>query len=201
MPSETSNNRLWRKDRLVLALIVALFILPLMLAWVLAGQWRPAGAAHHGELLTPARPVSYFQALEPGGSELDRAYLQEKWTLVYMSAAAGCDESCRQALYKIRQIRLALGREMGRVQRLWLTAEMPDATLAAWRRQEHADVAVGVADAHTRGFFAQAFSDTANGYIYLIDPLTNLVMRYPAQGDPQGMLKDLKRLLKLSKIG
>lgn len=197
------SNHFLRTDRITLILIMAVFILPLISAWILVGQWRPEGKAHHGELLVPARPISHFQVLEQDGKELNRAYLQGRWTLMYMGTTVDCDASCQQGLYKIRQIRLALGKEMPRVQRLLLMTEMPDASLGTWLQQEHAGMAVGVADASTRDFFARAFSHTgiADGWIYLIDPLTNLVMRYPAQTNPRDILKDVKHLLKLSKIG
>lgn len=192
-----------RKDRIILVLIMGAFILPLMSAWILVGQWRPDSKAHHGELLLPARPVAHFQALDVDAAELTHAYLDGHWTMVYMGAQPDCNESCRQGLYKIRQVRLALGKEMDRVQRLLLMAKMPDAVLTKWLQQEHAGMTVGVADAATRDFLIQAFPGRAiaSGWIYLIDPLSNLVMRYPPESDPQGILKDLKRLLKLSRIG
>jgi hypothetical protein len=34
-----------------------------------------------------------------------------------------------------------------------------------------------------------------------IDPLGNLMMRFPADPEPKRMLKDLERLLKASRIG
>ena len=37
--------------------------------------------------------------------------------------------------------------------------------------------------------------------IFLIDPLANLVMRFDVRADPNGLLQDLKKLLKLSHIG
>ena len=37
--------------------------------------------------------------------------------------------------------------------------------------------------------------------IYIVDPLGNLMMYYPPGADPGGMHKDLKKLLKYSKIG
>ena len=37
--------------------------------------------------------------------------------------------------------------------------------------------------------------------ILLIDPLGNLMMRFPLSDDPKGMLEDIKKLLKLSRIG
>lgn len=38
-------------------------------------------------------------------------------------------------------------------------------------------------------------------YVWLADPLGNLVLRYSINQPPQDLLKDLKRLLRVSKIG
>ena len=38
-------------------------------------------------------------------------------------------------------------------------------------------------------------------YIYLVDPLGNLMMRYPRDPDPAKLVKDLQRLLRYSRIG
>jgi len=38
-------------------------------------------------------------------------------------------------------------------------------------------------------------------HIYMIDPLGNLMMRFPKDVDPSLMAKDIKRLLKVSQIG
>ena len=38
-------------------------------------------------------------------------------------------------------------------------------------------------------------------YLYLIDPRGNLMMRFPATGEPARIRKDLGRLLKASRVG
>ncbi|HEV2700541.1 MAG TPA: hypothetical protein VGV09_02840, partial [Steroidobacteraceae bacterium] len=37
--------------------------------------------------------------------------------------------------------------------------------------------------------------------LYIVDPLGNLMMRYDVRLPPEGLLEDLKRLLRLSQIG
>jgi hypothetical protein len=37
--------------------------------------------------------------------------------------------------------------------------------------------------------------------IYLVDPLGNIVLRYPKDADPTRMKKDITRLLSVSRIG
>src|SRR5439155_993336 len=38
-------------------------------------------------------------------------------------------------------------------------------------------------------------------HIYLLDPLGNLMLRFPGDPDAQGMVKDLTRLLRASRVG
>jgi hypothetical protein len=189
------------RNQVFLLLIVILFVAPLGLAWVLVGHWQPAATSNHGELLNPARPVPHFRMQRPDGRLLPTAYLQDRWTLAYIGAA--CEKRCRQSLYYMRQVRLALGKDMGRVQTLFMQTQAADAALQKWLHQEHALMTTGLVDDQTLDFFTQVFpGETILGeWIYLIDPLGNLLMRYPSEVDPKGILEDLEHLLKYSKIG
>ena len=200
MTPATNRSRLSSRQQFLL--LVALFAAPLLAAWLLVGHWRPAGMTHHGELLDPAQPVAYLRVRQVNGQELNTAYLHGRWTLAYIGA--GCGERCQHGLYNMRQVRLALGKDMGRAQTLLMLSEAPGPELAEWLNREHAAMTVGVADAATLSFFGQAFAGgeaAANSWIYLIDPLGNLVMRYRTDDNPKGILEDLRRLFKYSKIG
>jgi cytochrome oxidase Cu insertion factor (SCO1/SenC/PrrC family) len=191
------------KGRLYLLFIISLFCIPLVLAWVLfLGDWHSEGTVNHGELLTPARPVPVLRVQPTTGPELNRDWLRGRWTLAY-PGDAGCDERCQRGLHNIRQIRLALGKDMVRTQSLFLIAGAPVAEVDDWLRREHATLTAGVADAETLGFFSQAFpGNSATGdWIYVIDPVGNLFIRYHVGADPKDLLKDLRRLLKYSKLG
>jgi cytochrome oxidase Cu insertion factor (SCO1/SenC/PrrC family) len=193
------------KNRLSLLMIIALFVIPLLIAWLLVGRWQPGAMSNHGELLNPARPVPRLDlALSGPGERLDRSYLRGRWTLMYMGADGKCGEVCRNGLYNVRQACLALGKDRVRVQTLFAMTGEPTPELETWLQQEHAVMTRGIADSATRDFFAQAFSDRGarpGDWIYLIDPLGNLVMRYRVENNPKGILDDMKHLLKLSKIG
>lgn len=189
------------KNRLFLVFIIALFAVPLLVAWLLVGHWQPAATRNHGELLNPVRPLMQFAATEVDGAELDSRYLHGRWTLVY-PAGSDCGQDCRTSLYDMRQVRLALGKDIDRLQTLLLLPQAPSAELSAWLAQEHTQTTQAIAAAPTTDFFVQAFPDAAIGDgLYLLDPLGNLVLRYRADVDPRDILKDIKHLLKLSKIG
>ena len=191
----------WRR-RLFLLLVITCFALPLVTAWLLVDRWRPAASAQHGELLDPARPLDLrFDPMESG--HVDHAALRGHWVLVYLGSAGQCDSGCQTALYDMRQVRLALGKDMNRVVTLLLLDEMPEDGLRRWLTAEHAAMLLGSADAKTQNSLSEAFGQPGQpgDWVYLLDPLGNLLMRYPVTVDPGGMLKDLKRLLRLSKIG
>ena len=189
----------WRR-RLYLLFIVACFAVPLAAAGWLSGRWTPGHTVQHGELLHPARPLTdlRFTSLD-GRSTALRGY----WTLLYTGSARGCDARCHTALYDLRQVRLALGKEMGRVETVLLLDALPDASLRQWLVGEHAAMTVGVDEASLQHRLKEAFArtDATGDWIYLIDPLGNLLMRYPVTVEPRGILKDLQRLLKWSQIG
>jgi cytochrome oxidase Cu insertion factor (SCO1/SenC/PrrC family) len=190
------------RNRAFLLSIIALFGLPLALAWLLVGYWQPNSTVNHGELLTPAQPVSQLQIRQRNGQELTTDFLKGHWTLAYL--AADCDESCKKSLYDMRQVRLALGKDMERVQTLYIHTEVLDSDLRTWLKQQHPGLLDGIADAQTLDFFQHVFPGQATGFgewIYMIDPLGNLFIRYDTDGDPKGILEDLERLLKYSKIG
>jgi len=42
---------------------------------------------------------------------------------------------------------------------------------------------------------------SARKHIYVVDPLGNLILRFPEDADPKRMIKDMSRLLKYSRVG
>lgn len=191
----------WRQ-RLFLLLVIACFALPLVAAWLLVDRWRPAGSVQHGELLDPAHPLDLRFALAEK-NRVDNATLQGRWGLIYLGSAEQCDSRCQTALYDMRQVRLALGKDMSRVVTLLLLDAMPENELRQWLTTEHVAMLLGLAGTKTRNSLPEAFGQPglSSDWIYLLDPLGNLLMRYPVTVDPSGILKDLRRLLRLSEIG
>jgi hypothetical protein len=173
-----------RRGRLKLVLLGLLFLLPVAAGWLV--WWldlAPGVAGNYGTLLSP-RPL----ALAP------LAPLKGKWVLVQLDGGA-CDAGCEGKLYFMRQVRRAQGREMQRIERLWLVtdAAQPRAELLA------AIEGTRIARAGAPGDFPAEKSATE--HIYLVDPLGNLMMRFPRDPDPARVIKDLKQLLRASRFG
>lgn len=179
--------------------IFLLFFVPLAIAAVLYFQtdWRPGARGNHGELVIPPVPTPAISLPMPGGEHTDEEFLRHHWSLVYL-ARSPCGEDCREALYNGRQMRLALGRLMERVQRVYLYLDEPPA--ADFVAREHPDLLVASAAGPGAAALLDAFSGQPEGY-WLVDPLGNVMMLYPPEQEPRGMMEDLKRLLRLSRIG
>lgn len=187
--------------------LVALFFAPLLIAFALyygAEGWRPAGSTHHGDLIDPARPLPQVALPTPGGSELTLGSLRGKWNVVYIGDGQ-CDARCRAALVHMRQTRLALGDDMNRVNRLFLSTDK--CCDQEYLNKEHEGLLVARVDTPagqqllaTFPSYAQQPANTG-GRIYIVDPLGNLMMSYGPDAPPKGLLDDLEKLLKLSHIG
>lgn len=196
-------------SRQAFVLLALIFLAPAFVAWVMhhSGEagWRPGGTTNKGMLVHPARPLD-LPAEMMIGSKSVTDYLSGLWTLVYIGDA-DCDAVCNENLYKMRQIRIAQNENMNRVQRLYLVTGgvLPD-PLVSLLEKEYPDMDVLPVGALQEQQFAPYFlidntSMQGAERVYIVDPLGNLMMYYPQDADPGGMLKDLKKLLKYSKIG
>jgi hypothetical protein len=194
-----------KNSRRTMLLLAAVFAAPILLAvvwWANIDQWRPAHTTNHGDLVTPPKPIHGVAVpLALGSGALSPDFFHGHWTLVYIGPS-DCGADCRSALYATRQIRIAVGRDIERVQRLYIVdgkPEHPDQL-----RSAHPDLTVVDGSTQAGQQLHRQFDASGSakpGKIYLVDPLGNLMMTYPSQADPEGMLADLKQLLRLSRIG
>jgi cytochrome oxidase Cu insertion factor (SCO1/SenC/PrrC family) len=158
-----------------------------------SGSVQPQGRTNHGALLEPI--VNLAEALPDSAIH---AHYQQSWVLLYAHDTT-CDATCQDALYKLRQSRLMLGKEMDRLTRVFLHGNTPPDTV--FLTEEHAGLVTIEDGSLTRLLNNKKPADLpANGY-YLVDPLGNLVMYFRLDLDPSAMVDDIKRLLKLSRIG
>ena len=100
----------------------------------------------------------------------------------------------------LKQVHTSLNKEIKRVRRVLIVPAKPNEAVFESLQKQYPDLVIlSGADAETIKFASQ-FKGTA-GSVYLVDPLGNLMMRYPQNMNPKGMLTDLKKLLKNSWAG
>ncbi len=183
-----------------LLLLASLFLVPVLAATLLylSAAWRPTTGAQHGLLLDPPRPLPEAPLVLPDGSAAPDPLLRGRWSLVYVGAGA-CDAACTTALVDMRQVRLALDKDAARVQRVFLYSG--DCCGPAAAPESQPGLLRVTAGAEQPLLAAFAAPPAGSGRIHVVDPLGNLLMSYPPGTPPRGILEDLERLLRLSRIG
>lgn len=179
-----------------LILIALVCVLPLVASYTLYYFWRPDSTVNYGQLLTPV-PLPQESLLTVQEKPFELSSLKGRWTLVLAHGGA-CGAQCEQSLYYIRQVRKAQGEHQDRIERVWLVSDsvMPQPKLIEAIEGMHVVKAAGSAT------LAAVLRDPAHpSAIYLVDPLGQVMMRYPDQPDPKRMIKDFQRLMKYSRLG
>jgi cytochrome oxidase Cu insertion factor (SCO1/SenC/PrrC family) len=185
-----------RRGRLKAFLILLVCAAPTIAAYLAFYVWPPSGRVNYGELIEP-RPVPAAPLARNDGKPLALSDLRGKWLMVTFDDAA-CADPCAKKLFDMRQSRLAQGREMDRIERVWVLLDeaAPSAELAALTEGVH--LLRGKGTEVMAGFPAP---ESVRDHVFLVDPLGNVMLRFPRDADPRRMMKDLQRLLKVSRVG
>ena len=184
------------RSRASLWLIIALCVAPVVASYVTFYFFAPSGRTNYGELVeTKPLPVERLNLADGSAFKLDQ--LRGKWLLM-MTDDGACASNCPQQLLALRQLRLTQGRDMSRIERVWLVT---DNTLPAPELTAPYAGTWLVRAAGSELLKALSTDGTLRGYIHIVDPLGNLVLRYRSDADPGRIIKDLTRLLKTSGIG
>ncbi len=186
-----------RASRWPLVWVAVASFAPFVLAYVTFYFWAPEGRMNYGELIEPARPLPDATLTLADGQSFRLGTLRGKWVLM-LTAPGACDESCQRALYNMRQVRRALGKNMDRIERVWLISDDAPVDPALGRALEGMYF---VRAAGSDVLRERALAGDRPGHLYLVDPLGNLMLRFPRDADPSGILRDLTRLLRVSRIG
>ena len=184
----TTSNSERNRNRLILVALAALFLVPMLVAGILRFTDRhPAINRQKGELLQP--PADLRDAtprLAAGGTY---AWNPEARTWrILVPAPAQCDAKCVQLAEGVDKVRALAGRDMIRVDILWLGAHPANLPTGGVR--------VLADDAALRARLPRA-DDPHGTPVYVLDPNGFVVLRYAPGFDIGDMRTDLSRLLKL----
>lgn len=183
------------RARLKLVAIIALFAAPIVASFLAFHFFRPEATSNYGELIRPPQPVTTASLRRWGGGEFAFTQLRGKWVLVASDSGA-CPASCAAKLTMMRQVRLMLGRNSGRLERVFVA---DDTTPLDPKALEPFEGTVAITPPTGMALPLAPVNDRA--HFYLVDPLGNVMMRWPADAEPRRLFKDLERLLKASQIG
>lgn len=183
-----------------LLLVLAVCAAPMALSYLFYFVIKPEGRTNYGTILDPRTyPLPTLGATLLGGGARELRDYKGKWLMVQVDSGS-CALACQKKLHDMRQLRLAQGKEMARVERIWLVNDaLPIDTLLI--REYDGMHILNAPDTALKKWLPVEAGSKLNDHIYLIDPLGNLMMRYPKDADPNKIKKDLAKLLRASAIG
>lgn len=176
------------KGKKALVLVIITFILPVLSAKVVLDMgWFNKGVTNNGELLTQEVRTDW---LDYGG----------QWRLIYTLPTI-CDAECQYALFQLNQIPVGIGRERKRVASILLLPQSQSQLTI-----EGENITKQVLSLEQEQVMSSL--PFVNQAIYLVDPLNNLILAYPLASEKsaqitqsKGLFSDLRKLMKLSKVG
>ena len=190
----------WRRFR-PLYLLLAVCVAPVLASYTAYYLLPPSGRTNYGALIDPQRPLPPLTLRRPDGVAVPATSLRGSWLMVQVDSGA-CDAGCEKKLWQMRQVRLTTGKDAERVRRVWLILD--DLPLATSVIREYDGTILLRARADEIVAFLPLPDEPAArlaDHVWLIDPLGNLMMRWPKDADPSRMKKDLLKLLKASGVG
>jgi cytochrome oxidase Cu insertion factor (SCO1/SenC/PrrC family) len=192
--------------KLIISLMLFIILGPMLFAWMLffKGNLQQIRLSHHGDLIAP--PINISEILFHEKQEAFKgSNFNGKWWLVY-TAPHLCYQECQNTLYNMQQLRLALGKNTERVERLYIIN--PHCSISICQQTAAKDYAgmkqVSLDKTEFDNLFG-AYNDSSSehsvGELFILDPNGNMMMHYPGNKEARDILTDIKRLLKTSKIG
>jgi hypothetical protein len=193
-----SDSRRTRAGRWKMLAVLAICAAPVVLSYFTYYVIRPEGRRNYGELVEQ-RPIPALPAVSIEGKAISLQALRGQWLLV--SVAGGqCDPACERHLYLQRQLRETLGKDKDRVDWVWLVTDGQPVREALKPALAQATV-LRVDPAQLAHWLAPAQGHALADHLYLVDPMGNWMMRFPASldlGSAPKAKRDLERLLRAS---
>jgi len=203
LDSEAINART-RRGRIQMLLLLLACASPVIASYFAYYVIKPAGGKTNlGTLVYPAQDFNTAWLDVP---------VKGKWTLLIARPAGECqikNEKCIEALFLMRQTRVAMGRESGRLQLIWVNTDGtpidPEVIKIYDEKAANLKVVDLPRDPKAKAEFeAWLNKEGAGQQIQLLDPTPAKMMYFPVTNSPKefaSMKKDLEKLLKLNHKG
>ncbi|MDB5909612.1 MAG: cytochrome oxidase subunit [Massilia sp.] len=199
-----------QRGRWKLLMVLAICAAPMIFSYLTYYVIKPTGRTNFGDLIDPrAHPIPALGATTLDGKPATLDAYKGKWVMLKVGPAA-CDQACKEQMFAIRQLRSMQGKEMERIERVWLVTDAEPLETILMRELDDVRMLRAPAAAVAKWLPLKQGATLENS-IFLVDPLGNLMMRFPpvpAGASEQEKVqhyakikKDIGKLLKASAIG
>jgi hypothetical protein len=203
LPGQTPHHASKHFGRWKLLLLLLVCALPVIASYLTYYVIKPEARRNYGLLVEPQRPIPDL-AVQDATLPLDSqtfslTSLKGQWLLISISDSR-CNTSCEENLYLQRQLRAALGKDRDRLDWVWFINDegsIPKRLALAL----HSARVIRVPPTDLKNWLDLSPTheeQTYRSFLYLVDPLGNLMMRFPDPIDGRLALKDLRHLMRAS---
>lgn len=185
--------------RLKMLMVLLVCAAPVMASYFTYYVVRPEGRRNYGELITPPVDMPELQTQDERGDIVPLKSLKGQWLLVAVGGGA-CDAACQENLYFQRQLRESLGKDKDRLDRVWFITDDAPVNKSLLPALSQSQVLRLKAEA-LQGWLKPAADHALADHLYVVDPMGNWMMRFPAPMNVSSAAKakrDLERLMRAS---
>ncbi|HEX8604710.1 MAG TPA: cytochrome C oxidase subunit I [Pseudoduganella sp.] len=188
------------RGRWKLFAVLAVCAAPLVASYFMYYVVKPTARNNYGTLIDPREhPMPAMATRTLAGDPVTLQSMNGKWIML-KAGGSDCGQACQDQLFTMRQLRTMQGKEMDRIERVWLiTDDQPLETMLM--RVNDGTRMLRAPAGVVRQWLPVEAGGNVEEHIYIVDPRGNLMMRFPKNPDPSKMKKDIGKLLKASAIG
>jgi cytochrome oxidase Cu insertion factor (SCO1/SenC/PrrC family) len=189
-----------KRGRWMLWLVLLVCASPMIASYFTFYVLKPEKRNNYGTLIDQrAHPVPAMATTTLDGKPAALEQFKGKWVML-MAAPGACLDACRKQLFAMRQLRTMQGKEMARIERVWLITDQEPLDTMVIREFDGTHMLRADGKAVANWLPADPGTSAAD-HIYMIDPLGHLMMRFPKDPEPRKVYKDIYKLLKASSVG
>ena len=182
-----------------LLLIISIFIIPFFISFLMLDDYaedKKWDTTNYGILIKPVLPINNVM-IKTSSNISNTTEFNGKWSLMYY-LKNDCSSLCEENIHMLRQINSALGKDMNRLQRILIHDQNIKHPINL-KKLYPSMIYIYNKPNNLHGILS-AISENQPS-IFLIDPLGNVILKYSEDFQGKKLLKDIKKLLKLSRIG
>jgi hypothetical protein len=211
------------KNKLKLTLLLVTIILPISLAtfsfYIYQGQ-GVGSTTNKGVLISPIIDITEFAMENQDGTAAFQSfetlvagidaddYEPRPWSLIFLGTGS-CDEACGDRLFFLRQLHRLLGSDEERVERYYVNTDenkrFDEMTQSMFNEAFPELKRVYSQPEALLNKLATIIPENVNPitehYIFVADPLGNIMMYFTPENTPDEILGDLEKLLDRSSLG
>ncbi len=198
--NQTETTSAQNRGRWKLLAVILVCAAPLIFSYLSYYVIKPSGRTNYGTILDPRLYEGKVPpAIALDGKPASLAAFKGQWVML-MAKPGDCQQACKDQLLAMRQLRTMQGKAMDRIERVWLVTDANPLDTAFMKLIDGTHMLRADPAAVAAWLPVDAGGDPSD-HMYLIDPLGNLMMRFPKDATPAKVHKDIAKLLKASAIG